>query len=255
MEYGKIIDLVKSSGKMMIGDGSTLKVTEKGKADFVTQIDFNVQRYITGELKRLHPGIQIMAEEKENTDIDFTKPFWILDPVDGTTNLVHKFHHSAVSLALHDGDNIIFGIVYNPFSDEAYHAVREKGCFLNNERIQVSSAKCLSDSLIMTGTSSYYKDMADGVFNDILKVFKRCQDIRRTGSAALDLAYTACGRVDGFFERALRPWDIAAGILLVEEAGGITSNYSGEKITLDSKSNIIAGGFDVHRELIKLINE
>ncbi len=255
MEYGKIIELVKSSGRIILGDGSPLEVTEKGKSDFVTQIDINVQSYIISELKKLYPEVQLMAEEKENMEIDINKPFWILDPVDGTTNLVHKFHHSAVSLALHDGRDIVFGIVYNPFSDEAYHAVKGKGSFLNNERIQVSSAQNLSDSLIMTGTSSYYKDMAESVFGDMLKVFKRCQDIRRTGSAALDLSYTACGRVDGFFERALRPWDIAAGMLLVEEAGGITSNYSGGKITLDGKSNIIAGGLDIHRELIRLINE
>ncbi|MBP1744246.1 MAG: Archaeal fructose,6-bisphosphatase of inositol monophosphatase family [Firmicutes bacterium] len=253
MDYQKIIDLVQST-KHMILDGSTyLNVTEKGPADFVTQIDFKVQEYLIKELEALHPHIQIMAEEKDNQTVDFSKPVWILDPIDGTTNLVHGYRHSAVSLALHDGEKIAFGVVYNPYADETFHAEAGKGCCLNNERIRVSKVGELKDSLIMVGTASYFKELADEIFAEIFRAYRHCGDIRRTGSAALDLAYVASGRVEGYFERNLKPWDIAAGMLLVQEAGGRVCGYSGEELMIRSLNDIVADNGDIHEEFLRVV--
>lgn len=251
MDYKLILEMVKSIKKIVSNNG--FKVRKKGEADFVTEIDIEVQEYIIRELKTITPDIQIMAEEKENIDIDFSRPVWILDPIDGTTNLVHNFNHSAVSLALYNGKEIVFGVVYNPFSDELFMAELGKGCYLNNKRIKVSNSKKLKDSLIMVGTSSYDKDMVKGVFEDIIKVFKNSRDIRRSGAAALDLAYVACGRVDGFFERNLKPWDVAAGTILVKEAGGAVSNYIGSDITFENNCNIIASNKEIHQEIFAII--
>lgn len=252
MDYAQIIDLVQSTKDMILDGSKSLKVTEKGPADFVTQIDFKVQDYLIKGLEALHPDIQIMAEEKEN-QIDPSKPSWILDPIDGTTNLVHGYRHSAVSLALHDGNNIIFGIIYNPFSGETFHAAAGEGSWLNGERIWTSRGKALKDSLIMVGTASYYKEMADEIFAEIFRIYRHCGDIRRTGSAALDLAYVACGRVEGFFERNLKAWDIAAGMLLVQEAGGTVSGYCGEALTLRSLNDIVADNGEIHDEFLRAI--
>lgn len=252
MDYGRIIDLVQSTRNIILEGSTSLKVTEKGPADFVTQVDFKVQDYLIRELEDISPGIQIMAEEKEN-QIDPSRPHWILDPIDGTTNLVHGYSHSAVSLALHDGERIAFGIVYNPFSGETFHASAGGGCYLNNERVWASRGRLLKDSLIMVGTASYYKELADVIFAEIFRIYRSCQDIRRTGSAALDLAYVACGRVEGFFERNLKPWDIAAGMLLIQEAGGRVSGYSGEELTLRRTNDIVADNGEIHEEFLRSI--
>lgn len=253
MDYGKIIDLVQSTKQIIMDGSASLKVTEKGPSDFVTQIDFNVQDYMIKELKSIYPHIQIMAEEKDNQKIDFSQPVWILDPIDGTTNLVHGYHHSAVSLALYDGEKIAFGVVYNPYTDETFHAEAGSGCCLNNDRIQVSKVRALKDSLIMVGTASYYKELADEIFSEIFRVYRHCGDIRRTGSAALDLAYVACGRVEGYFERNLKPWDIAAGMLLVKEAGGSVSGYKGEPLELRSLNDIVADNGEIHEEFLRVV--
>jgi myo-inositol-1(or 4)-monophosphatase len=251
MDFNRIIELVQSTRNIIL-ERSSMEVREKGPADFVTRIDLSVQEYLIKELDRLHPHIQVMAEEKEN-EIDASKPFWILDPIDGTTNLVHDYRHSAVSLALHEAGKIRFGIVYNPFSGETFHAEEGKGAFLNGERIRVSGGKELGRSLIMVGTASYYKHIKDLVFEEIFRVYSSCSDIRRTGAAALDLAYVACGRVEGFFERSLKPWDVAAGMLLIREAGGKVSGYSGEELKLERLVDIVADNGGIHEEFLRAI--
>jgi len=253
MDYREIIELVRSTKPMILHDSLTLEVTKKGSADFVTQVDFKVQDYITGELKKRYPDFQVMSEEKENLEIDFSKPVWILDPIDGTTNLVHNFHHSAVSLALHNGKDLVFGVIYNPYREETFYAIAGKGCYLNDERIFVSTTAALKDSLIMVGTASYYKELGRNIFADIFEIYMDCQDIRRTGSAALDLAYVACGRVEGFFERRLKPWDIAAGMLLVKEAGGKVSTFEGNEIVPDKSNDIVAGNKEIHEKILEIV--
>jgi len=252
-DYQKVIDLIHSTKKMIIDGSSAIQITEKGPSDFVTQVDLRVQEYMIAELKRHYPHIQIMAEEKENHYVDLFQPVWILDPIDGTTNLIHGFRHSSVSLALYDGKRLVFGVVYNPFTEETFHAVAGKGSYLNNKRVQVSGEKTLDKSLIIVGTASYYKNTSEENFEAIYRVFRSCQDIRRSGAASLDLAYVSCGRAEGFFEPILKPWDIAAGMLLVQEAGGKTSRYNGYEVKLDKATDIVADNGKIHESFLKVI--
>ena len=216
------------------------RIKEKGAADFVTQVDVEVQELVRGRLCSMYPDIQFMGEEKDNGEIDFSRPVWILDPVDGTTNLIHDFRASALSLALWQDGDIRMGLVYQPYTEEMFTAVRGEGAFLNGVPIRVSAEDKLSNSLLSIGTSPYHKELADANFKKFAQVFKRCADIRRIGSAALELAYTACGRVDGFFERGLKPWDFGAGVLLVEEAGGQVTDFSGRPIDKTRPADILA---------------
>ena len=255
MEYPDIsinaaIALVKNTNHYFKNHEMSLHIKEKGPADFVTDTDLNVQAYLCENLKEQYPDIQFMGEERDNTTIDFSEYFWILDPVDGTTNLIHHFNHSAVSLALAHGREIIAGIIYCPFTDEVFTAVKDGGAYLNGTPIHVSEASCLKDSLISVGTSPYERQYAEHTFEIMKNVFLHCQDIRRIGSAAMDLAYVACGRTDAFFEMNLKPWDFAAGKLLVEEAGGDVCTYSGEPILLDRPAHILATNCMIKDELM-----
>ena len=154
--------------------------------------------------------------------IDRKGSIWILDPVDGTTNLIHDFQHSTISLAYAKGGKILFGVVYDPFHEECFTAELGKGAFLNGKPIQVSKKEQLGDCLTAIGTSPGCREHADENFARMRRIYDQCQDIRRIGSAALELSYVACGRLDGFYEENLKIWDYAAGSLLVTEAGGTT---------------------------------
>lgn len=226
------------------------KITEKGMADYVTEVDFTVQSILCGKLQEAYPEIQFMGEEKDNSDIDIAKPFWILDPVDGTTNLIHGFQHSAVSLALCEGGKLVMGVIYQPYTGELFHAELGKGAFLNGRPIHVSGAESMGDSLVSIGTSPYRHDLADQNFDLFKRIFLDSQDIRRIGSAAIELAYVACGRSDAFFERNLKPWDYAAGVVLIREAGGSTTAFDGGDVALDRPCDIVAGN-GVINELIR----
>lgn len=180
--------------------------------------------------------------------------YWILDPIDGTTNLIHDYQHSVVSLALYNKGEIVLGVIYDPFREDVYYAQKGKGSFLNGSPIHVSDAETLRETIVTIGTSPYDRELTEVNFQRFQRVFERSQDIRRTGSAALDLAYVACGRTGGFFESLLSPWDFAAGMLLVTEAGGRVTNYAGESLNLLQRGSVIASNGKVHEELRGQIN-
>ena len=180
---------------------------------------------------------------------------WILDPIDGTSNLIFGLEHSAVSLGLYDGERIVFGVVYNPYREETFHAVRGRGSFLNGEPIHVRDAEGLADSLIFYGTNPYVRSSKEEFFRFVGEIMIRCVDVRRFGSAALDLAYVACGRSGGYIEQNLKPWDIAAGILLIEEAGGVVTGLKGEPIVPTENADILCGAPKVYEELYELAGE
>lgn len=223
----------------------------KGVADYVTEVDFAVQQFICGKLQELYPEIQFMSEEKTNDEIDKTGLVWVLDPVDGTTNLIHNYRCSAVSLALMENGQVVLGIVYNPYSNEMFCAQAGKGSTLNGQPIHVSDAARMDESLISIGTSPYYKNMAKENFRAYESVFMDCQDIRRCGSAAIDLASVACGRIEGYFERSLKLWDFAAGMLLVREAGGLVLDCQGQDAITDNVSDIVAGNAAIPKLLVE----
>lgn len=213
----------------------------KGVADYVTEVDFSVQKFIRENLAMMYPDIQFMAEEKENADVDWDGLVWVLDPVDGTTNLIHDYRASAISLALLEKGEPIMGFIYHPYLREFYSAEKGKGSFCNGLPIHVSGAETFDESLIAIGTSPYNKHLAQQNFGIFRRVFEKCQDIRRSGSAAIDLAYVAAGRIEGFFEQELKLWDYAAGMLLVREAGGRVLDYEGEELRAKQISGVVAG--------------
>ncbi len=247
----KIIEIVKNTKSLFMNREQSSKIREKGLADFVTQVDIQVQEQVKAALYELYPMIQFMGEEKDNSEIDFTKSVWILDPVDGTTNLIHDFRNSTLSLALCEDSVLTFGIVYHPYSDELFMAKRGKGAWCNGKPIHVSQAETMSKSLISIGTSPYYKELAEENFDLFRKIFMESEDIRRLGSAALELAYVACGRIEAYFERNLKPWDYAAGVLLIEEAGGTVTDYRGEPVDVTKPANIVGSNGVIGKILTK----
>lgn len=251
VDIEQIITIVKEASNLFADREAAEHTTVKGKADFVTEVDVAVQNYIQEKLEQLYPQIQFLSEEKDNEDVDKNGLVWVLDPVDGTTNLIHDYKASVISLALMDAGNSIIGIVYNPYSKELFTAKEGEGCFCNGKKVMVSQASKMEECLIAIGTSPYYKEMAKKNFEIFGKLFCDCQDIRRTGSAALDLAYVASGRIEGYFERSLKIWDFAAGMLLVKEAGGVVVNYQGEEAGMDMVGDIVAGNQAVVTQLVE----
>lgn len=251
IDMEQVINIVKEASKLFADREAAEHTTVKGKADFVTEVDVAVQNYIQERLEKLYPQIQFLSEEKNNEDVDKNGLVWVLDPVDGTTNLIHDYKASVISLALMEQGKPIVGIVYNPYNKELFTAKAGEGCYCNGKKVTVSSATKMEDCLIAIGTSPYYKEMAKKNFTVFEKLFCDCQDIRRTGSAALDLAYVASGRIEGYFERSLKIWDFAAGSLLVKEAGGVIVNYQGEEAKMDMVGDIVAGNQEVVMQLVE----
>lgn len=232
--------LLKKAGKLFADRNAAAHTREKGVADYVTEVDFAVQQFIRRRLEELYPEVQFLSEEKSNEEIDKDGLVWVLDPVDGTTNLIHDYRASVISLALMQKGSVVLGIIYNPYTDELFSAQKGKGSYCNGQKIEVSGAETMEKCLISIGTSPYYKEMAEKNFKVFQAIFKDCQDIRRSGSAALDLAYVACGRIEAYFERNLKIWDYAAGMLLVRESGGQVTDYRGNDADTEMISNITA---------------
>lgn len=251
---GEAVVFVKEVGKLLLERIEDKKVvTKSGSANFVTEVDIKVQELIIGKLKQLLPDSNIIAEETQNNNFSLGKYTWILDPVDGTTNLMYDFKYSAISLGLVVDGIPYAGIVYNPYLCEMFTAQKGKGAFVNGQPIEVTKSETLSDSLITFGTSPYDKGKADETFRVAKNVFLKCRDIRRTGSAVLDICNVAAGRMDGFFEMELRPWDYAGASVILEEAGGKITNWQGKKLDYLSITPAIATNNYIHEELMETI--
>lgn len=248
------IILVKEVSELLLqAMGDKKVITKVGDANFVTEIDIKVQDIIVSRLKQILPESNIIAEEAETNTFSLGKYTWILDPVDGTTNLMYGFKYSAIALGL-VADGIPYaGIVYNPYLGEMFTARKGKGAFVNGQPIEVTKNKALADSLITFGTSPYDRGKADETFRITKNVFLKCRDVRRTGSAALDLCNVAAGRVDGFYEMELQPWDYAGASIILEEAGGRITDWQNKKLSYISKTAAIATNGFIHDELINAI--
>lgn len=246
-----VIDIVKQAGTMFGNRQAADHIHVKGAADFVTEVDTKVQSFVQQKLYELYPQVQFMGEEKSNEEIDPTAPVWILDPVDGTTNLIRDYKCSAVSLALFENREPVIGIVFDPYKNELFSARKGEGCFLNGKRVYVSKVENMNQSLVAIGTSPYYKEMADENFDIFRKIFKDCMDVRRSGSAAIDLAHVACGRIDCYLERRLKIWDYAAGMLLVREAGGCVLDYQGNDAADSAVADILAGNATIPKVVLE----
>lgn len=248
----QIIPIVRQAGAIMLERRGVDRIKTKAVSDFVTEVDFAVQSTICQQLAANWPEIQFMGEEKDNSDIDFSRPYWVLDPVDGTTNLIHDFNHSVISLALVIDHEPQFGAIYNPYHGELYTAKKGGGAFCNGQPIHVSSAPSLSEGLIFVGTAPYRRNEMQENFNRIMRAYTSSHDIRRFGCSALELCYLAAGRADGMFEYGVKPWDIAAGILILAEAGGEAVCVDGGKLPLDRETAIVATNGNFTKELLAI---
>lgn len=249
MNHEEILELVHSTRNIIFNEEMAHEVTVKGAADYVTKVDVAVQEYMRTELAKRTPDVILLAEEQENNNLNPEKSYWILDPIDGTTNLIHDYRMSAVSLGLYEKGQITFAVVYNPFTNETFHAARGQGAFLNGKPIHVSHREAFDTCIISLGSSPYEKDKASTLFPIFQKVFTETADFRRSASAALDLCYVAAGRIDGYFELNLKPWDYAAGSLIIEEAGGKISNWNGQALPYLYNSDVIASTPEIYEKL------
>lgn len=250
-EYKQVIDLVYATKKITDDCALRLQIHEKGACDYVTAVDLTISSFLKGELKKLYPHIGFMSEEDEIRN--FGNERWILDPIDGTTNLVFDYRLSSVSLALLKDGKIIFGVVYNPFTDETFVAERGKGAYLNGQPLHVSEHR-ISESLIEFSAGARRKQDADVSFYIAKEIFKDCIDVRHICSSALSVSYIAARRIDGFFEKILNPWDYAAASLILEEAGGVITDWQGNPLQFDKPSSVIASNIQNHEYLLLKIN-
>jgi myo-inositol-1(or 4)-monophosphatase len=228
-----------------------LNVEEKARHDYVSEVDKLAEAEIIKELRRAYPGHGFLAEEsgqKGKTD-----KVWIIDPLDGTHNYLRGFPHFSVSIGFRDHGDLVYGVVYDPLRDEMFTASKGDGAFLNDRRIRVTRREGLAGAMLGTGFPYRQRRHLDAQLDMTRALLVEAEDIRRTGSAALDLAYVAAGRLDGYFEIGLNPWDMAAGILLVREAGGHCSDFAG-KGGMPEKGNLIAGNHFVAAAMAKIIS-
>ncbi len=227
----KLNDILRRAGRMMVAFEAP-QVFDKGRhADFVTEADIAVQAFLLEELSTAYPGAKFFAEEAEGnllTD-DFT---FIIDPIDGTTNYFRRRRCSMISIGAVEGRQPVFGALYDPYRDEMYHALRGQGAFCGDTRLHVSDQP-FDRALIGFGTAPYYTELAEIAGRSLTALLPQVADIRRTGSACVDLCDVAAGRSDGHFEWILQPWDYCAGTLLIEEAGGRCGNILGGSVTYD----------------------
>jgi len=250
------VEAAQQAGKFIRTNRGTLSAGDinlKQVFDFATRVDTESEQIIINIIRERFPGHHFLAEESLH-EIETEDYRWIIDPLDGTTNYIHGFPFSAVSIALQYKREIIVGVVFDPFRNELFTAVKGEGAFLNGNKIAVSNASRMENSLIATGFPFKNKARIDHYLMLFKNIFLEVSDIRRAGSAALDLAYIACGRFDGFFEIGLAPWDCAAGSLMIEEAGGISTNFGGGEDVL-STGNIVAGNHFIHSIVLEKVKE
>lgn len=230
-----------------------ITVESKGRNDYVSQCDFEAEQAIIKTIRKYHSNHNILAEESGvqngNSDVE-----WIIDPLDGTTNFLHQFPQFAVSIAVSVKGKLMHAVIYDPLADEMFTASRGSGAYLNNHRIRVSEQRTLDNALLATGFPYHDFSYIDAYLASFKAFMTSTAGIRRAGSAALDLAYVACGRVDGFWELNLKPWDIAAGALLIREAGGLATDFGGGENFLKS-GNIMAANPKMYKEMAQVIGK
>ncbi len=238
----KIVEIVHECGKIMLRATDIDRKThaKEGKGNFVTEYDSAVQDALKEKLLELVPEAFFYGEEDDADQGDVNTGLWfIVDPIDGTANFTRGYNASCISVALAKDGQPVLGVVYNPYADETFTAEKGKGAFLNGNSIHTSD-RDLAHGLILFGTAPYSAELSRKSFETAYHYFSKAEDLRRSGSAAIDLCCLACGRAELFFEMILSPWDYAAGALIVEEAGGIVSDFEGNPLTYDKKQTVVA---------------
>lgn len=246
-----LLEALVRAGKIVRSSfGREQKITKKGEFNLVTEIDKASEKAIVGLILKRFPDHSILAEESPAVTGSGCR--WIIDPIDGTTNFAHGFPMVSISIGFERDGRLEMGGVLDPSRNELFFAERLRGATLNGKRIRVSKAKTLSDSLVVTGFPYDRKQNPEDYLGMLRAFLTRVQCIRRTGSAAMDLCYVACGRFDGYYEMKLAPWDKAAGMMIVEEAGGKLTDFEGNPLTLSGPQNLATNGL-IHREMLKAL--
>jgi myo-inositol-1(or 4)-monophosphatase len=244
-------EIAKEAGQVLINYwGKLTNIRQKDYTwDLVTEADQESEDIILGRIKQWYPDHAILSEEAGEHLTDQSPYLWVVDPLDGTTNYTHQYPFVSISIALlHHGKPIV-GVVYNPILQELFQAEQGKGAHLNGQSIHVSKIKNLNQCLLSTGFAYDRIDNPENNYSEFCHMTQVSQGVRRGGSAAIDLAYVAAGRLDGYWERGLNSWDIAAGVLLIEEAGGKVTSYEGDPVVLESGRLVSSNGL-IHDDLI-----
>jgi myo-inositol-1(or 4)-monophosphatase len=236
------------------GELENLQVSSKGPGDFVSSADKRTEKTIIEELQKAHPEYGIITEETGIINKSNIKNRWIIDPIDGTMNFLNGIPQFAISIAYEENNEIICGVIFNPITNEMFCAEKGNGAFLNNTRIRVSNKKKLKDALLVTGGPKGASKIKNKIYSEYINVSNNVSNVRKFGSAALDMAYVACGRFDGYWQRELNYWDIAAGVIILREAGGFIDFFE-DDLSYPLKKNILASNSNIHHELKELINK
>ncbi len=235
------------------GEVQNLQVSVKGPGDFVSQADLKAEKIVHDELMKARPTYDFLGEEGGEEKGSDGAHRWIVDPLDGTTNFLHGIPQFAVSIALERNGEVVAGVIFNPATDELFTAERGSGAFLNDRRIRVAARKQITDCVVSCGVPHLGRGDHGKFLVELRHVMCEVAGVRRFGAASLDLAYVAAGRLDGFWETGLAPWDMAAGLVLIREAGGFVSDMKGGQDIFDNGS-VVAGNEYIHRALTEVVN-
>ena len=236
------------------GEIENLQVSAKGPGDFVSSADKRTEKILIDELQKAHPEFGIITEEAGVINKSNIKNRWIIDPIDGTMNFLNGIPQFAISIAYEEDSEIKCGVIFNPIMNEMFCAEKGNGAYLNNSRIRVSNKKRIKDALLVTGGPKGASKIKEKIFSEYINISNNVSNVRKFGSAALDMAYVACGRFDGYWQRELNYWDIAAGLIIVKEAGGFIDFFE-EDISSPLKKNILASNSNIHDEIRDLISK
>lgn len=226
---------------------------KEGSHNYVTEMDKKISAFLEKELLDIVPESIVISEESRKNKELTSSLAWIIDPIDGTTNYIYHFNLSCISIALMENQSPVLGVVYNPFTDEMFCGIKNNGAYLNEKRIQVNRTSSVKESLILAETNPYSNRSENKSFSCMNRLFQTCVDIRITGSAALDVCYIASGKGSGFFTESLCPWDVAAGYIILEEAGGRATHWDGTPLTFKTNENIVASNGFIHDEMLLLM--
>ncbi len=249
----KIIKIVKQAGEIYKNAGKDLEIEDKGSSsNLVTKFDKMIQVFLFNELKKIIPGCTFLAEEGDDNKVLTDGYCFIIDPIDGTTNFIKGFQHSAVSVGLAKDKEMIIGVVMDPDLDNIFYAEKGKGAYLNGKRISISNC-AIDSSLVLFGTCPYERELTRSTFELTEKVFNKCLEVRRAGSAALDICYVASGKADLYYEMILRPWDWAGASVILKEAGGEAYTFDNEELDANKITSFVCGNKRVLKDFYEIL--